>query len=121
MSEFININYKNETKINYIISKLPSDLLKQIYIDYIKPELICRELNIILKSTKSRELSAEPLENFLRKHVLPNSIVIKYLIKNDEIFPDIYQTHIINREQTFILFPDLVSSLAKCWLMYLYH
>ena len=113
MSEFININYKNETKINYIISKLPSDLLKQIYIDYIKPELICRELNIILKSTKSRELSAEPLENFLRKHVLPNSIVIKYLIKNDEIFPDIYQT--------FILFPDLVSSLAKCWIMYLYH
>ena len=115
------INYENEQKINYIIGKLPSDLLKQIYIDYIKPELICRELNIILKSTKSRELSAEPLENFLRKHVLPNSIVIKYLIKNDEIFPDIYQTHIINREQTFILFPDLVSSLAKCWIMYLYH
>ena len=107
------INYENEQKINYIIGKLPSDLLKQIYIDYIKPELICRELNIILKSTKSRELSAEPLENFLRKHVLPNSIVIKYLIKNDEIFPDIYQT--------FILFPDLVSSLAKCWIMYLYH
>ena len=115
------INYENEQKINYIIGNLPSDLLKQIYIDYIKPELICRELNIILKSTKSRELSAEPLENFLRKHVLPNSIVIKYLIKNDEIFPDIYQTHIINREQTFILFPDLVSSLAKCWIMYLYH
>ena len=115
------INYENEQKINYIIGKLPSDLVKNIYIDYIKPELICRELNIILKSTKSRELSAEPLENFLRKHVLPNSIVIKYLIKNDEIFPDIYQTHIINREQTFILFPDLVSSLAKCWIMYLYH
>jgi len=119
MSEFI--NYINEQKINYIITKLPSELVKQIYIDYIKPELICRELNIILNSTKSRELSAEPLENFLRKHVLPNSIVIKYLIKNDEIFPDIYQTHIINREQTFILFPDLVSSLAKCWIMYLYH
>ena len=121
MSEFININYKNETKINYIISKLPSDLLKQIYIDYIKPELICRELNIILKSTKSRELSAEPLENFLRKHVLPNSIVIKYLIKNDKIFSDIYQIHIINGEKRFLLFPDLVSSLAKCWIMYLYH
>ena len=119
MSEFI--NYINEQKINYIITKLPSELVKQIYIDYIKPELICRELNIILNSTKSRELSAEPLENFLRKHVLPNSIVIKYLIKNDEIFPDIYQTHIINREQTFILFPDLVSSLAKCWIMYLHH
>ena len=115
------INYENEKKINYIIGNLPSDLLKKIYIDYIKPELICTELNIILKSTKSRELSAEPLENFLRKRVLPNSIVIKYLIKNDEIFPDIYQTHIINREQTFILFPDLVSSLAKCWIMYLYH
>jgi len=115
------INYENEQKINYIIGKLPSDLLKQIYIDYIKPELICRELNIILNSTESRDLSIRPLDDFLRKHVLHNSIVIKYLIKNDEIFPDIYQTHIINCEQTFILFPDLVSSLAKCWLMYLYH
>ena len=115
------INYENEQKINYIIGKLPSDIVKNIYIDYIKPELICRELNIILNSTESRDLSIEPLENFLRKHVLPNSIVIKYLIKNDEIFPDIYKTHIINREQTFILFPDLVSSLACCWIMYLHH
>ena len=48
----------------------------------------------MLKSTERRKLSAEPLENFLRKHVLPNHIVIKYLIKNDEIFPTIYQhTH----------------------------
>lgn len=115
------INYENEQKINYIIGKLPSDLVNKIYIDYIEPQLICRELNIILNSTESQELSFEPLENFLRKHVLPNSIVTKYLIKNDNIFPDIYQTHIINREQTFILFPDLVSSLAKCWVMYLYH
>ena len=114
-------NYKNEQNINYIIGKLPTEIVKMIYIDYIKPELICRELNVILYSTESRELDSIPLENFLRKHVLHNSIVIKYLIKNDEIFPDIYQTHIINREQTFILFPDLVSSLAKCWLMYLYH
>jgi hypothetical protein len=96
------INYENEQKINYIIGKLPSDLVKKIYTDYIKPELICRELYTILNSTESRKLSAEPLENFLRNHVLPDSIVTKYLIKNDEIFSDIYQTHIINR--------DLVSS-----------
>jgi hypothetical protein len=115
------INYENEEKINYIIGKLPSDLVKQIYINYIKPELICRELNIILKSTESSELDITPLENFLRKHILPNSIVTKYLIKNDNIFKQIYNTHIINREQTFILFPDLVSSLAMCWIMGMYH
>jgi hypothetical protein len=119
MSQFI--NYENEQKINYIISKLPSDLINKIYTDYVKPELICRELNIILDSTESRDLNIEPLENFLRTHILPNSIVIKYLIKNDKIFPDIYKTHIINREQTLVLFPDLVSSLAGCWIMYLYH
>jgi len=55
------INYENEQKINYIIGKLPSDLVKQIYTDYIKPELICRELNTILNSTESRDLSFEPL------------------------------------------------------------
>jgi hypothetical protein len=119
MSEFI--NYKNEQKINYIISKLPSGLVKQIYINYIKPELICRELNIILNSTESCELSTTPLENFLRKHVLPNSIVTKYLIKNDEIFQYYYKIHIINGEKQFLLFPDLVSSLACCWIMSLHH
>ena len=41
-------NYKNEQKINYIIGNLPSDLVKKIYVDYIKPELIYKELNIIL-------------------------------------------------------------------------
>jgi len=115
------INYENEQKINYIIGKLPSDLVKKIYTDYIKPELICRELNIILNSTESRDLSFEPLENFLRNHVLPNSIVTKYLIKNNKIFQTIYKTHIINRQQTLVLFPDLVSSFAGCWIMYLHH
>lgn len=115
------INYENEQKINYIIGKLPSDLVKKIYTDYVKPELICRELNIILNSTESSELDIDLLENFLRNHILPNSIVIKYLIKNDKIFSDIYKTHIINREKTLVLFPNLVSSLAGCWLMYIYH
>lgn len=119
MAQFI--NYENNKKINYIIGKLPTELVSLIYIDYIKPDLICRELDVILKSTESSELSSEPLENFLRNHVLPNSIVTKYLIKNDKIFQKIYKTHIINREQTLVLFPDLVSSLACCWLMYLYH
>ena len=115
------INYENEQKINYIIGKLPSDLVNKIYIDYIEPQLICRELNIILNSTESQELSFEPLENFLRKHVLPNSIVTTYLIKNDNIFKQIYKTHIINRKKTLVLFPDLVSSLAGCWIMSLHH
>lgn len=114
-------NYKNEQNINYIIGKLPTELVKMIYIDYIKPELICRELNVILYSTESRELDSIPLENFLRKHVLHNSIVIKYLIKNNNIFQDIYQTHIINNKKTFELFPDLVSSLTMCWIMSLHH
>lgn len=114
-------NYKNEQKINYIIGNLPTDLVKMIYIDYIKPELICIELNVILYSTESNQLDITPLDNFLRKHVLHNSIVIKYLIKNNNIFRNIYQTHIINNEKSFELFPDLVSSLAMCWIMYLPH
>ena len=36
------INYENEQKINYIIGKLPSDLVNKIYIDYIEPQLIYR-------------------------------------------------------------------------------
>jgi len=110
----------NENKINYFINKLPETIVHNIYMDYIKPELICAELNLILKSVDSMQLNIEPLEKFLEKHVLNNEIVVKYLIKNDIIFKQIYKEHFIDDNIIFIKMTT-VSSLALCWLMYLYH
>ena len=110
----------NENKINYFINNLPEAIVNNIYMNYIKPELICAELNLILKSVDSMQLNNEPLEKFLEKYVLNNEIVVKYLIKNDKIFKQIYKTHFIDDNIIFIKMTN-VSSLAMCWLMYLYH
>ena len=57
----------------------------------------------------------------VKKRVLNNKIVVKYLNKNNEIFQNIYKDHIINGNKTFGLMQDLETSFALCWLMYLYH
>ena len=125
MAELININDENEEKINYIIGNLPAEIVNFIYIDYVKPDIILmevlNELYIILISDDSIGLDSTPLETFLRNHVLPNSVVIKHLIKNDKEFQLIYEIHIIQGKKVFEQFPDIVSSMAACWLMYLHH
>ena len=62
----------NENKINYFIGKLPKDILHHIYIEYISDDLICSELNVVLKSIESQNFICEPLVEFLKKKVLNN-------------------------------------------------
>jgi hypothetical protein len=112
----------NENKIKYFINKLPQDIVNKIYMEYINPELVCTELNLILNSTDSIEFrGCEQLTEFLKKRVLNNKIVVKYLNKNNQIFQKIYKDHIIDGNKTFVKIPDLEYSLALSWLMYLYH
>lgn len=54
----------NENKINYFIDKLPQDIIKNIYIKYITPDLICSELYLILNSIDSMRLNCDPLVEF---------------------------------------------------------
>jgi len=50
-----------------------------------------------------------------------NKIVVKHLNQNNQIFRKIYKVHIIDGNKTFENIPDLETSLALSWLMYLYH
>ena len=121
MSELIKANDANEDKINYIIGNLPIELVKLIYVDYVNPDVICRKLYIILYSIESACFKSTPLENFLRKCVFQNDVVIKYLIKNDTIFQQIYKTHIIDGIKEFKRFPDIISSFAMSWIRWVHH
>jgi hypothetical protein len=107
-------------KFKYFIKNLPIDIVKKIYQDYIKPDLIYSRLLKILCSVESKQLNHMKLNNFI-KIVLSNDIVIKYLIKNNKIFNQIYNSHIIKGNKTFKLSPDHLSSMSLSWLMYLYH
>ena len=113
---------ENKNNIKLIIDKLPVDIVNMIYIDYIKPELVCAELNDVLISVESQNLNCTPLYNFLiNNNILQNKIIVKYLLKNNTIFNNIYQSHIIKGTQTYEKFPNITSSLAQCWIMCLYH
>ena len=111
---------KDYVKIKYFLKKLPIDIIKMIWIEYIKPDLICLKLDSILNSTKSKQLNYYPLYDYI-PFVLNNKFVVEYLIKNNQTFNEIYNTHIINNIKLFINFPDILSSMALSWLMYLYH
>ena len=116
----ISNNFTNNVA-TFIINNLPIDIVKMIYIDYIKPDLIYTELNIVLNSIESQKLNSYPLYKFLiNNNILQNKIIVKYLVKNDKIFQYIYKKHIINGIQVFIKFPDMILSLASCWLMSIY-
>lgn len=107
-------------KIKYFIRNLPLDIIKKIYKEYIKPDLIYTRLLKILDSFESKQLNNTQLNSFI-KIVLSNDIILKYLIKNNKIFNQIYNSHIIEGNKTFKLLPDHLSSMSLCWLMYLYH
>jgi hypothetical protein len=113
-------NNMNNIHINFI-DLLPEDILNIIIYEYVKPELILVELKNILNSKKSKRLECELLYVYLNNVVLKNNIVVKNLIKNDEIFCIIYNEHIIENKKHFKLIEDPIKSMALSWLMTLYH
>ena len=68
---------EDSIKIKYFLRKLPLNIIKLIYFEYVKPDLICIELKIILNSLESKNLNYYPLYNYLHV-VLKNKIVINY-------------------------------------------
>jgi hypothetical protein len=110
---------KNNSIIT-LINKLPEEIVKKIYIEYVEPDLIYTKLLAIIKSTESQKLNYLQLNGFI-KIVLSNGIVTNFLIKNDKIFNQIYVSHIVNNKKLFMNLPDNVSSMCLNWLMYLYH
>lgn len=109
-----------EDKIDKIKS-LPTDVQKRIYSEYVKQYLILTELNDILNSEPSKSLDPKPLYYFLKKSIIDNKQIIKYLNENNKIFKLIYDEHIIRCIKTFKKIDDEVESLALSWLMHLYH
>ena len=102
------------------INNIPEEIKKKVYIEYIEPDMILTELFQIINCEESRRLNYIPLEAYLKK-ILHNDIVVKSLIKNDWIFNKIYKSHLIEKKIYFEKFDDIISSMALCWLMYLYH
>ena len=103
-----------------VCQKLPDDIIRKIYEDYLKPEMLYEDLIYTLQTNSSKQLHAKPLINFIPK-LLKNKIIVEYLFKNDCLFNDIYTKHIINKTNVFVNAVSTNASIAMTWLAYLYN
>lgn len=101
-------------------NKLPIDIKNTIFYDHFKYNLMYEELKHILNSELSQKLNISLLLPYINKFVLNNKKYISFLLKNNEIFKNIYTTHYIDHNKNFILM-NVNESFALSWLMYLYH
>jgi len=104
-----------------LINNLPEDIIKLIISEFIIPEIILIELNEILNLKESKKLEHKKLFWYLKNFVLPNDIVIKNLMINNNIFNKIFKQHFIENKKIFTLIEDPIESMALSWLMYLHH
>ena len=88
---------KDLIKIKYFLRKLPTDIIKKIWIEYIKTYLILSKLNVILNSDRSTNLEYLSLYNYLPV-VFNDKFLIDYLIKNNCEFNYAHKYHIIEKK-----------------------
>ena len=98
---------------------LSVDLKNHIYYDFLQLDILNQELNNLLNSELCMQLNYTELSLLLRK-ILSHQKFVIYLKKNNEIFNNIYTTHIMNNNKFFVNL-EIIDSFALCWLMYLYH
>jgi hypothetical protein len=100
--------------------RFPEDLKLSIFNDYIKYNLEYNKLTEILESNESHRLNISLLLPYLEKNILNDQKYISFLLKNNNIFKNIYTSHYIDNNKCFVLM-NVNDSCALSWLMYLYH
>jgi hypothetical protein len=111
-----NINQKN---VNTLITSLPNDIIKMIYNDHFSLEALNNNLQRILESEDACKLRYDELALEVPK-ILENKEFVNYLLERNIIFKKLYDTHIIQNKNMFVLM-NRDNSFALSWLMYLYH
>ena len=101
------------------IEKLPEELKKYIYKEYIETQLFYDKFNEALNSKESRYLNIVNIHHFIPL-ILAKPEYIKYLLLKLYCFRWIYNDHKIIKKKTFILMNN-GESFAQCILMHLYH
>jgi hypothetical protein len=107
------------TKLEDNIKKLPEELKKYIYQEYIEIQLFYDKFKEALDSEESRSLNIVNIYPFIPR-ILAKPKYIKHLLIKLYCFETIYNDHKIKRKKTFRLMNN-GQSFAQCILMYLYH
>jgi len=110
---------KFDTDITDIIKRLPEDVQKHIYKEYLETKELYDEFKSILNSEECRKLQIKSLAKIIPK-VLNNGLLIEYLYKKEEVFRLVYTDCVIKKKVYFENL-DFHSSFALTLLMNLYH
>ena len=105
--------------LEYNINKLPEELKKYIYQEYIEIQLFYDNFKEALDSQESQMLNIVKIHPFIPL-ILAKPKYIKYFLLKLYCFNTIYNDHKIQKKKTFILMNN-GKSFAQCILMYLYH
>ena len=108
---------KNSLEAN--VEKLPEELKKYIYKEYIETQLFYDKFKEALDTQESQMLNIVNIHPFI-PIILAKPKYIKYLFLKLYWFNIIYNDHQIKRKKTFRLMNN-GESFAQCILMYLYH
>ena len=108
---------KNSLEDN--IKKLPEELKKYIYEEYIETQLFYDKFKEALDSKESHHLNIVNVHPFIPL-ILAKPKYIEYLLLKLSCFGIIYNDHKIQKKKTFRLMNN-GQSFAQCILMYLYH
>lgn len=110
---------KLEDELENNIKKLPEELKKYIYEEYIEIQLFYDKFKEALESYESRTLNIVNIHPFIPL-ILAKPKYIKHLLIKLYYFETIYNDHKIKKQKTFRLMNN-GQSFAQCILMYLYH
>lgn len=113
------LNLPQPPDVNKLIESLPNDVNKMIYNDHFSLDALNNNLQRILKSDDACRLKYNELALEVPK-ILENKEFVNYLLERNIIFRKLYDTHIIQNKNMFVLM-DRDNSFAASWLMYLYH
>ncbi len=101
--------------IKNIIEKLPYEIQKKIYYDYLEIDVLYGEIiNIIEKSKEDDEYDLDSIVKKLN-YILIKENLVNYFYENDIDFRIAYNYHIKNKKHKFKLLPFL-ESFAFHWI-----
>jgi hypothetical protein len=113
-------NIVNANNVNMsMINRLPDDVLRHIYEEYIVGVETCNRYLEMYKSEESIRLDYTPLMEPTRR-LLEHPCAIEYLCKKHKIFKKMYIEHYVEGNKWFVLM-DRLESFILSILMWLYH
>jgi hypothetical protein len=100
-----------------IIEKLPIEIQKKIYYDYLEIDVLYEEImNIVEKSKLDDDYNLDTIVIKL-KYILSKENLVNYFYDNDFDFSIAYNYHIKNKKHKFKLLP-LLESFALHWIFW---